>query len=138
MKKLIHITLLILWLLLIFSFSNESGTKSTETSDTVTIKLVSEESDYYPGTTKIVRKFAHMNEFAILTLLVYLVINDYSFKKKYLLTLMFALLFCTLDEIHQLFIPLRTGTFVDVTIDLLGILIMLCLIIKKKETSKLK
>ena len=138
MKKLIHITLLILLLLLIFSFSNESGTKSTETSDTVTIKLVSEESDYYPGTTKIVRKFAHMSEFAILTLLVYLVINDYSFKKKYLLTLMFALLFCTLDEIHQLFIPLRTGTFVDVTIDLLGILIMLCLIIKKKETSKLK
>lgn len=136
MKKLIHITLLILWLLLIFSFSNESGTKSTETSDTVTIKLVSEESDYYPGTTKIVRKLAHMSEFAILTLLVYLVINDFSFRNKYLLTLMFALLFCTLDEIHQLFIPLRTGTFVDVTIDLLGILIMLCLIIKKKETSK--
>jgi len=136
MKKLIHITLLILWLLLIFSFSNESGTKSTETSDTVTIKLVSEESDYYPGTTKIVRKFAHMTEFAILTLLIYLVINDHSFRNKYLLTLMFALLFCTLDEIHQLFIPLRTGTFVDVTIDLLGILIMLCLIIKKKETSK--
>ncbi len=135
MKKLIHIVLLILWLLLIFNFSNENGSKSTDTSDKVTIKIINEESDYYPGITKIVRKAAHMSEFAILTLLTYLVINDYPLKKKYLLTLLFSILFCTLDEIHQLFIPLRSGTFIDVSIDWLAILITICLIIirTKKE-----
>ena len=135
MKKIIHIILLILWLTLIFVFSNETGKESTKTSDLFTIKIVEKDSTYYRGFTKVVRKIAHLSEFAILTFLIYLVINDYPFRNKYIITLLLSLLVSTLDEIHQLFIPLRSGTFIDVSIDWLAILITICLIIirTKKE-----
>lgn len=137
MKKIIHIIILILWLLVIFSFSNEAGGESTEKSDFFTIKIVDKSSEHYQGFTKVVRKIAHLSEFAILTFLVYLVVNDYPFKNKYIITLLFSLLCSTLDEIHQIFIPLRSGSFIDVTIDWLSILITVCLIIirTKKETN---
>ena len=60
MKKIIHIILLILWLTLIFVFSNETGKESTKTSDLFTIKIVEKDSTYYRGFTKVVRKIAHL------------------------------------------------------------------------------
>ena len=61
MKKLIHILLLILWLFVIFSFSNENGEESSSRSDAVAITIVGE-SNYQP-VTKVVRKAAHISEF---------------------------------------------------------------------------
>jgi VanZ family protein len=134
MKKITHILLLVLWLFIIFSFSNESGTVSSSKSDSVTTKIIGD-NDYFNGATKVIRKFAHLSEFAILTVLVYLTVSDYIIDKKYLYTLLFSYLFSVLDEIHQLFIPLRSGQFVDVCIDSLAIMITLSIIIKgtKKE-----
>ncbi len=131
-KKITHILLLVLWLLIIFQFSNETGSASSSKSDYVTIKIIGDKT-YFRNATKVIRKFAHLSEFAILTVLVYITISDYIIDKKYLYTFLLSYLFCILDEIHQLFIPYRSGSFIDVTIDSLAILITLSVILLIKK-----
>ena len=131
MKKLIHICLLILWLFVIFSFSNENGEQSSSRSDSIAISIVGEKA-YYP-VTRIVRKGAHLSEFAILTVLTYLTVSDYFSKNKYMITLLFSVLVSALDEFHQIFIVNRTGTFVDVAIDSLAIFITVSIILIKTK-----
>ena len=132
MKKIIHILLLVLWLLIIFQFSNEPGSVSSSKSDSVTISIIGDKS-YFRSATKVIRKFAHLSEFAILTILIYITVSDYIINKKYLYTLLLTYLCSTLDEIHQLFVLYRSGSFVDVTIDSLAILITLSIIILIKK-----
>ena len=132
MKRITHILMLILWLLIIFHFSNENGTVSSSKSDTVTIKIIGDKS-YFKNATKVIRKFAHLSEYAILTVLMYITVSDYTINKKYIFTLLLTYLCSVLDEIHQLFILYRSGSFVDVTIDSLAILITLSIIILRKK-----
>ena len=74
-----------------------------------------------------IRKIAHMTEFGILFLLV--LIPAVLFIKKLSLrtgiTLLITLLYAVSDEIHQLFVPGRSGMLRDVVIDFLGALIAL-------------
>ena len=132
MKKITHILMLILWLLIIFHFSNENGTVSSSKSDSVTVKIIGDKS-YFNNATKVIRKFAHLSEYAILTVLMYITVCDYTINKKYLYTLLLTYLCSVFDEIHQLFILYRSGSFVDVTIDSLAILITLSIIIIKNK-----
>ena len=138
MKKIIHILLLILWLLIIFHYSNENGYVSATKSDTVTISIIGDKS-YFRSATKVIRKLAHLSEFAILTYLLYITINDYIIDRKYLYTLLLSYTCSILDEMHQLFIRYRSGSFYDVSIDSLSIFITLSIIIliNKKKLNKI-
>lgn len=149
MKKNILIILTILWMIIIFLFSGSNGDKSSNTSGIIVNKIVpiveriinkklTEEqvSNYisYP-----IRKCAHITEYLILGILVYLSINTYQMDKNKMIIL--SILICTLysisDEFHQLFISGRSGSIRDILIDSIGILIgtylYKLLFIKNKE-----
>lgn len=87
----------------------------------------------------IVRKCAHMTEYAILAFLIYktIVHIENSLIKSFIFTFLYA---CS-DEFHQLFIAGRAGQFKDVCIDSTGALIMLLIIYfinKRKDKKRLR
>lgn len=123
MKKVFNIILLIIWIIVIFSLSNDSGLKSTGKSDQVVhivkniINIQNEDS-----LTLIIRKLAHFTEYLILGLLIINVLKDYSkiTIKLVLFSILLALIYALSDEFHQLFIKSRNGNILDVLIDILG------------------
>lgn len=135
MVKFIKLSLVILCMALIFIFSSDTSDTSTKKSDGVIIKSCEfvlrrkltdkEKEKYIDKYVFIVRKGAHFSIYLILGLL----IMSY-FKEIYLINtkgLLIAFLICFLyacsDEIHQLFVPGRSGEFRDVLIDSTGSLI---------------
>lgn len=72
-----------------------------------------------------VRKGAHMTEYALLGTLLYiaLAVNGVHFRYRGATALSGAFLFACTDELHQLFVPGRSGRFQDVLIDTAGCLI---------------
>lgn len=65
------------------------------------------------------RKAAHIIAYFILGLLVHNLVKTYKLttKKTITLSILIALLYATFDEIHQLFVPGRSGEIRDVLID---------------------
>lgn len=93
----------------------------------------------------ILKKAAHITEYAILYLLTFKSINhiktvrqgkelirELPKKTNYWLPLIFVILYAASDEIHQYFVPGRHARWYDVSFDTLGGLISLYIIRKKK------
>lgn len=79
--------------------------------------------------TFLIRKAAHMSEYAILLLLIYYGLsNTITYKYNLLTSLATTFIYACSDEFHQLFIPGRSGQFKDVLIDTSGGLVMLLII----------
>lgn len=70
----------------------------------------------------IIRKCAHMSEYALLTIsFIYgFYKNKINFNITCLNSLIFTFLYACSDELHQLFVGGRSGNFNDVLIDTLG------------------
>lgn len=127
-KKNIFLILLIIWLCVIFFFSNQSGELSIKQSDTLIYKItdivstkdVKEKESISTKWTFYVRKTAHFLEYFVLGLIIYIVLD--LRKVKYILTnaIIFSILCASLDEIHQLFVIGRTAKILDVIIDTIG------------------
>lgn len=82
-----------------------------------------------------IRKLAHMTEFGILAVLVYWALGQYrvfgkfcGVPKRYGVAWIFTVVYAATDEIHQLFVPDRSGNLVDVCVDATGALIALLII----------
>lgn len=119
-------------MLFIFSFSSDNAEESTKKSDSTIIKitesilkrkLTEKEKEYY--TSKyivIVRKGAHFTIYLVLGFLVSSLLKEYMIlnKKNIIMTIIIIILYSCSDEIHQLFIPGRSGEIRDVLIDTLG------------------
>ena len=122
MKKIIKIILLILWLIFIFYMSNQTGSASNKYSDV----FVNSSSKIFNidlhTLTVIIRKTAHILEYLVLFILIYINIKECKIKRVYSLSILLSVLCSILDEIHQLFIFERSGSVLDVFIDLIGIL----------------
>lgn len=78
----------------------------------------------------IVFKSIHVAEYAVLYLLFYRAYylsfqKKWNYKRIILWSFISAISYACIDEIHQYFVPSRTGTVRDVAIDLLGISIAL-------------
>ena len=137
-KKLrpVFTILVILWMAVIFSFSMENGSRSENTSSGVAqliarifvsdfdVKTPEEQKVVLTRLSYPIRKCGHMTEYAILGFLVYAMFYAYGFKgrRRFLLAVILAVLYAASDEIHQVFVPGRTGRFTDVLIDSIGIL----------------
>ena len=134
MKKL-NILLLIIWLIAIFIFSNDVGSSSSEKSDSIATLIVefisditgndytdSKLNDMIDTCVVIVRKGAHFLEYFILGILVINVIKDYKELnvKICIISILLCMLYAISDEVHQLFVPDRTGKITDVLIDTSG------------------
>lgn len=86
----------------------------------------------------VLRKIAHILEFAILTFLILRALSkeNLSFKKVVIFSLFFSLFYALSDEYHQTFVFGRQGAFKDVAIDSMGILLMIILWYYKKREPK--
>ncbi len=157
MKK-INIIILIIWMILIFSFSQDSGGASSKKSDGIAhlmVNFISEVTgkDFNGSTLEdtlnicifIVRKSAHFLEYFILGLLIIRVLKDYKILNINicLYGIVFCFLYACSDEIHQLFVPNRSGRIIDVFIDTSGSILSIFLyykyyLFKNKKCSSLK
>lgn len=129
----------------IFYFSSQDASSSSKLSggivtqmfgtieDILEVELV--EPDNYHKIEKVetlIRKLAHMTEYAILAIALYIPFYVYGKRgrKIILWSETLCIIYAITDEIHQLFVPGRSGQFVDVFIDGIGGLIG-CFIISK-------
>ena len=135
MKKIISFIVLILWMIVIFSFSSADANKSTGTSDKVITTMIeikdkitnnetpnNEKEIIVKNSSFYIRKIAHITEYLILGFLMFNLLKQYSVTNIYYAIGLSILYSCT-DEFHQLFINGRSGSIRDVLIDSIGILI---------------
>ena len=131
--------LVILGCFVIFKFSELSGLKSTKQSRGLTYNILKgldgnklSEKELEKLTKKvnpIVRKVAHFSIYMILAIFTYMFIEELNIKSKsekerlrknILYTCIFCIIYAIFDEIHQIYVPGRTGKPIDVIIDTLG------------------
>ena len=133
--------LMLCWMVVIFMFSAEPDTESSELSGSVCARIISlvksvrashwDEKELLDKAELIdypVRKCAHMSEYAILTLLGYVAFSFLHGRRRFVIPIGVTFLYACTDEIHQLFVPGRAGRFTDVLIDTTGGIIMLLFI----------
>ena len=122
-KTYIKVLLVILWMAVIFCFSNQKADDSTRLSDNfiknTICKINKADCDKtIKKSFKPVRKSAHFCVYLILGLLV---MNCFNIDKKYIFySILICLLYSISDEIHQIFISGRSGEVLDVFIDTVG------------------
>ena len=137
MKNKMIAALLLIWVLVIaggiFWFSSKTGEESGDMSQNVTDEIFDSQPPVDEETGKkrhhIVRKSAHVLEYGVLgnAICIFLFfITDAAFireRSRYLLALWAwggATVYAVTDEIHQIFVPGRGPSVIDVTIDAVG------------------
>ena len=119
MEKKINIIFLIIWMILIFIMSNYTSTASAHQSGLIVNVIASIfKIDNLNLLSHIIRKLAHFTEYFILGILTIRVIIDYKLNNYY--AIIICILYAISDEIHQIFIPGRSGEVRDVLIDITG------------------
>ena len=135
MKKIKYFIPSILFMIIIFWFSHQTGTESSGLSTYIVNWLENHLHIIVPEL--IIRKMAHMGEYALLTFtFIYgFSKNKFILQKVLLFSLSATFLYACSDEFHQLFIVGRSGQLADVMIDTTGgiIAIFLFYFIKKKK-----
>lgn len=132
-KRIIYLIIVIIWMIVVFSFSNQNGTKSQGSSDIITNKIVEISDDYFALDIKstedtisfIVRKLAHFSIYFLGGFLIYNFINTFSINKKYIIifSIVLGVVYACTDELHQLFIDGRSAQMMDVFIDSCGVVL---------------
>lgn len=129
--KIIKIILIIAWMGVVFGFSNQGGTKSSNTSRKVTVavvqaisdKTIEENESVIEKAEKVVRKLAHYTIYTVGGFLImnYAYTTNLKSKEKVLYSIAFGAGYAVTDELHQFFMPGRSARVFDVGIDTLGI-----------------
>ena len=129
--KIIKIILIIAWMGVVFGFSNQGGTKSSNTSRKVTVavvqaisdKTIEENESVIEKAEKVVRKLAHYTIYTVGGFLImnYAYTTNLKSKEKVLYSIAFGAGYAVTDELHQFFMPGRSARAFDVGIDTLGI-----------------
>ena len=120
----------ILWYAVIFGFSAQDGEESGSLSGAIAKAVVRLFGGDPEGKTRetletVIRKCAHMTEFAILALLLLWAVCVWTGArniKAYAAALLITVCLAALDEFHQTFVPDRAGRPLDVLIDSCGAL----------------
>lgn len=88
----------------------------------------------------VLRKMAHMGEFAVLCLLLWNAIRQHgvAFARALMIAVAGVFLYAASDEFHQHFIAGRNGTPRDVAIDCIGILAMSLIIIRLRPKKTMR
>ena len=136
-KKIITLVLIILWMILIFHLSNQVSTESSKLSGGLTHKIL-EVLNMLDGKTieqqeiieTTIRKLAHFFLYTLGGILILLYINLYKItdNNKVIISWTIGTAYAITDELHQLFVPGRSGEIRDVFIDSLGIIIGIIII----------
>lgn len=122
-------------LIIIFVYSNETASESTETSDGIIAKLL--EFFHLELSSGVVRAIAHCIEFAGLCFAFNLAFFSTYLRFCPFVSLLSSVFYSATDEIHQFFVEGRACQIIDLVIDALGaiittvVLIIIYLIYKK-------
>ena len=133
-KQIILILLIIINCVTIFTFSSQKADESSGTSSRVVDFVIKtayknknlsseEELHIREKLTTPVRKGAHFSVYLCLGLLTYLftrTLNNVEGKRKIGYALAFCFLYACSDELHQIFVPGRSGEMRDIIIDTCG------------------
>lgn len=131
-RKLFSWILVVLWMTLIFYLSHQPATESNKLSIGITEKMtgIVEKTDPNIDTNirnfnRIIRKNAHFFAYLVLGILTFNGLKDSKITggRGFILALIICILYAISDEIHQLFIPGRSGQVMDVAIDGMGSLV---------------
>ena len=122
--------------LLIFIFSSDNGDRSTDKSMGTMKTIVSifeRDSSKLEETTKkyepILRKIAHFSIYTMLGIWTMAFLSTFNinnksnneFYKRLFIVVLFGFLYACSDEFHQLFVSARSGSFMDIFIDSMGV-----------------
>lgn len=150
--KIFNIILIVIWMITIFIFSGQQGSESGDTSRKFTVAIIKIitgkslelEDPFVEGIQLFIRKFAHFTVYAIGGFLImnYAYTTSKTNKQKILYSIVSGGGYAITDEIHQLFVPGRSGNITDVGIDTLGVItgILMYIAIRKlieKLTNKI-
>lgn len=129
MKKIKYFIPAIMWMIFIFIMSHTNGNDSSNQSNFIAQIILRFINIDLNTLTFVIRKIAHMCEYALLFLLIYYGLHK-TFKYQYylLISLILTFLYACSDEFHQTFISGRSGQFKDVLIDTIGMIIMFSII----------
>ncbi|KRU25381.1 VanZ-like protein [Clostridium sporogenes] len=132
-KKVKYFMPSILWMMVIFTFSNQQAETSNKNNFFVADVLTKGKIDLfkhidYSFLNFLIRKAAHITEYFILFMLLYLAFKKTFYKKPEIKAAIITILYACTDEFHQLFIPGREGKVRDVLIDSIGVFVGLFLI----------
>lgn len=133
-KRNVYLCLSILWMIVIFSFSMQNGGESSGVSNQVIlfiekitgIQLMQEQWISLNTIQFLIRKAAHMSEYALLAILLFMFAKESRFQNSFVFALLFSMFYACTDEFHQLFVSGRSGQWQDVLIDTSGAFLGLC------------
>lgn len=133
-KKQLWIILTTLWTIIIFAFSLQPGSTSSNLSGSVLTKILAwfapdilSDAEKLYLWHSILRKCAHFAEYFVLGTFSINMFREMGMKRKAWLAAMFCLLIAGLDETLQLFVPGRSGRILDVLIDSSGAVCAICI-----------
>ena len=148
-KQIIYLVLVLIWMLTVFSFSNQTGGESQGISQKVTKFIIEiftnnqnieefekleliENIDFY------IRKLAHFSIYALGGILIYNYINTLKLqhKKVIILSILIGVIYAITDECHQYFTSGRSARIFDVLIDSLGVVTGVAIINLAKKIIK--
>lgn len=134
----------------IFAFSAQPGEESDALTAVAAMPIAELLASMQEGATEatvthlyvlfgtLLRKAAHLTEYALLGALVALLCRSYGLTANWLPALI-GIAYAATDEVHQLFVPGRLGMAADVLLDAAGVLLgvyvthMICRIRRKKH-----
>ncbi len=133
---------LLVWMILIFMFSAQSGELSSSVSEGFAAKLfwvlypkfrdmsLLEKTSFLETVMLPIRKLAHFTLYFVLGLfssLFFVTLKKYTIYIKSSISFLFCVLYAASDEIHQYFVPNRACSFRDILIDSAGALLSVAL-----------
>ena len=135
MKKIISVMFVAIWMIIVFCFSAQGGQGSTYSSKraaNIVVNIINingkmnnvQKQELVDRIDPYIRKLAHYTIYIIGGFLItnaiykFMTIENRVIIKSSLVGILYAIS----DEIHQLFVPGRSGRAVDVIIDSLGVL----------------
>ena len=135
--RIILIILILCWMYMVFSFSAADG----ETSSGLSLKVAeifSNDEEVIEFIIPIIRKLAHLSEYALGGFLIFGLFSTYNIdlKKQIIFSGLFGMIYAITDEIHQLFVDGRSSRIADVCIDTIGVLLGIFVLLFIEEIVK--
>lgn len=148
LKRIIFISMMLVTFFSIFNFSSQTGKESGNVSNKVTTVIVkvlvrneASRDKYITKLEPIVRKLAHFSIYTIVGFAIMGMFCTFDIRNKYKLifSLLIGVAYAVSDEIHQMYIPERGPSIIDIGIDSVGVLtgafIMIIMIILCENIS---
>lgn len=131
-KKYLFVTLTLIWMGIIFLFSHQPATISSNTSRNASLIFSNIEFFKILFTIFPIRKIAHFFLYFCLSFLIYKTFFNWEYFEKleniYFASIFISFLYACTDEIHQIFVIGRGPNFSDVLIDTSGAIICMIFI----------